>query len=118
MATLRELIDAIQRRPGVQAVLIVGADGLVIEAQDAAKESTEALAAHAPAVLSAARQLGQSAQAGEPRLALVELERGYAVLLELTEGALLLVTTARDAPLAELLYDLRRHRGAMSALVA
>ena len=90
--TLRDLTEAIQQRPGVQGVVILGADGLVIETHDAAQD-------------------------GELKLALLEFDDGFGVVLRLTPHAMLFVSTTRDVALAELLYDLRRHRAPMAALV-
>lgn len=117
MPTLRDLTDAVRSRPGVQAAVILGDDGLVIETGDASQSEAESLAARVPAVAMAARQLGQAAGSGEAQLAVVEFERGYGVVLSLSAHAMLFVATSRDANLADLLFDLRRHRSSMAALV-
>ena len=89
MATLRELTEAIQNRPGVEAVVILGADGLLIETHDTAQNRAEALAARVPAVATAASQLGDAAGSGTAALAVLEFERGYGVVLRLSDQALL-----------------------------
>lgn len=115
--SLRELTDAIQERPGVQGVVILGADGLVIETHDASHDNADAVAARVPGVVTAAGQLGAAAQDGEVQLALLEFEQGFGVILRLTPHALLFVSASRDVALAELLFDLRRHRAPMAGLV-
>lgn len=117
MPTLRELTDAIQQRPGVQAVVILGADGLLIETHDSAQNHAEALAARVPAVATAGAQLGDAAGAGSAGLVLLEFQRGYGVVLQLSDHVLLFVSTGPDVALADLLFDLRRHRSSMAALV-
>lgn len=117
MPTLRELTEVIRSRPGVRAALVLGADGLVIETHRDAGTGVEALAAHAPAVWTATRQLADAADGGEATLALLELERVYVVLLRLSEQATLMVVAAPEVALGELLFDLRRHRAPMAALV-
>ena len=117
MPTLRELTEAIQQRPGVQAVVILGADGLLIETHDSAQNRAEALAARVPAVATAGNQLGDAASAGNAGLVLLEFERGYGVVIRLSDQVLLFVSAGRDVALADLLFDLRRHRSAMAALV-
>jgi predicted regulator of Ras-like GTPase activity (Roadblock/LC7/MglB family) len=117
MPTLRDLTEAIQRRPGVRTVVILGADGLVIETHDSEHDHAESLAAHVPAVTTAADQLGAAANSGTTQLAVLEFETGYGVVLRLSPHAMLFVATAHDVGLADLLFDLRRHRGAMAALV-
>lgn len=127
MPTLRELTEAIQHRPGVQTVVIVGADGLVIETHDSAEAAgrgsgpgvfydAESIAARAPAAATAASQLGESAGSGAARLLLMEYDSGYGIILQLSAEAMLFVAASRDVALADLLLDLRRHRAPMAAL--
>ncbi len=117
MPTLRELTEAIQRHRGVQVVVILGADGLVIETHDSGHDTADALAARAPAVAMAARQLGQAAGAGDAQLMLMEFDQGYGVVIRLSAQAMLYVAASRDTDLSQLLYDLRRHRALMAELV-
>lgn len=117
MPTLRELTEAVQHRSGVQTVVVLGADGLVIETHESGHDNAEVLAARAPAVVMAARQMGEAADAGDVQLVLMELDRGYGILLRLSSQALLFVSATRDVALGELLFDLRRHRAPMAALV-
>ena len=117
MPTLRELTDTIRRRPGVRAVVILTADGLVIEPRDADQSSSDAAAARVPAVMAAANQLGGAADAGDTELVLLEFVRGYGVLLRLSAHAMLFVSAAPEVALGDLLHDLRRHRAPMAALV-
>ena len=117
MPTLRELTDAIRQHPGVRAVVILGDDGLVIETYDAGNDNAESLAAHVPAVASAARQLGIAANAGEAQLVLLELQHGYGVILRLSPQVMLFVSASSDVALANLLFDVRSHRTSMAALV-
>jgi len=117
MATLRELTEAIQQRPGVLSVVILGADGLVIETHHAGHDHAETLAARVPAVARAARQLGDAAELGEAQLVLLELDQGYCIVLRLSAHAMLFISASHAVALGELLYDLRRHRAPMSALV-
>ena len=115
--SLRDLTDAIQQRPGVQSVVIVGADGLVIETHDASHDHADAVAARVPGVVTAARQLGAATEDGEIQLVLLEFDNGFGVVLRLTPAAMLFVATSREVALSELLFDLRRHRAPMAALV-
>ncbi len=117
MPTLRELTEAIQSRPGVESVVILGADGLLIETHDSAQSHAEAIAARVPAVAIAASQLGDSANSGAASMGLLEFERGYGVFLRLSQHVLLFVAAAPEVDLSGLLFDLRRYRGSMAALV-
>ncbi|MDQ2889885.1 MAG: roadblock/LC7 domain-containing protein [Gemmatimonadota bacterium] len=117
MPTLRELTEAVQNRPGVESVVILGADGLLIETHDSAQSHAEAIAARVPAVATAATQLGGAAGAGSAGMGLLEFDRGYGVFLRLSDQVLLFVCAGPSVDLSGLLYDLRRHRTAMAALV-
>lgn len=117
MPTLRELTEAIQLRPGVQSVVLLGADGLVIETHDHTHDHAEPLAARVPAVVAAARQLGQTAGSGDAELVLLEFEAGYGIVLRLSPQAMLFVSTSAQVALSELLFDLRRHRSSMATLL-
>lgn len=117
MPTLRELTETIQRRPGVHSVVLLGSDGLVIETFDGGKGDAEALAAHAPGVVIAARQLGFAADAGNIQFAVLEFERGYGVIMRLSDQTLLFVSASQEVELSDLLLDIRRHRAPMAALV-
>jgi predicted regulator of Ras-like GTPase activity (Roadblock/LC7/MglB family) len=117
MPTLRELTEAIQQRPGVEAVVILGADGLLIETHDSAQNRAEAIAARVPGVATAASQLGDSAGSGVTSMILLEFERGYGVVLRLSDQVLLFVSASSNVDLSGLLFDLRRNRSSMAALV-
>ena len=118
MPTLRELTEAIQRRPGVSAVVILGADGLLIETHDRSQShDAEALAARVPGVMAAARQLADSSGGGGVAMLLLELDHGYGVVMRLSDQVMLFVSAAPDVALSELLFDLRQHRSAMASLL-
>jgi len=117
MPTLRELADVIQQRPGVHAVVILGADGLVIEAHDPVHDYADALAARVPAIATAARQLGDAADTGTPQTIVLEFEHGYGVIIRLSDQASLLVSAANTVALGDLLFDLRQHRTSMAKLL-
>jgi predicted regulator of Ras-like GTPase activity (Roadblock/LC7/MglB family) len=116
MPTLRELTETIQRRPGVRAVVLLGTDGLVIETP-VPPHDADTLAAHAPAVFTAAQQLGTAASAGDAQFVLIEFEHGYGVLMRLTPRAILFVSASPDTQLSDLLFDLRRHRAPIAAIL-
>lgn len=98
-------------------MVILGADGLLIETHDAAQTHAEAIAARVPGVAMAASQLGDSAGSGSASTILLEFEHGYGVVLRLSEQVLLFVSASPDVDLSGLLFDLRRNRSSMAALV-
>ena len=117
MPTLRELTEAVQNRHGVESVVILGADGLLIETHDSARNDAEVIAARVPGVATAIAQLGGAIGSGVASMALLEFERGYGVVLRLSDHVLLFVSATSAVDLSGLLYDLRRYRSSMAALL-
>lgn len=116
MPTIRDLTVAIRRRPGIEAVVVLGRDGLLIDSQSTIDLDAEGLAARVPGIVAAADDIGTATGKGEMRIALVEHEHGYAVVSSVGDDALLCVLTTPDADLGSLLYDVRRHRDAIARL--
>src|ERR1051325_3093036 len=60
MATIREVVEALGRRTGVDAVVVVGRDGLPIDSRTANGVDAESVAALLPSVINGMAQLGQA----------------------------------------------------------
>lgn len=117
MPTIHDLVAAIRDREGVQAAVVLGRDGLVIDGQTLPPLDAENVAAHVPPVLLAAEEMGFASQQGSVQTAVLEYERGYAILSALSSEALLVVLAQPSVNLAQLLYELRRNRANIAALV-
>ena len=116
MPTIRDLTVAIRQRPGIEAVVVLGRDGLLIDSQGKLEIDAEGLAARVPGIVAAADEIGESADRGSTRMAVIEQDNGYAVVSSIGDDALLCVLTSRSADLASLLYDVRRHRESIARL--
>lgn len=116
MATIRDLVAALRRRDGVDAVVVLGRDGLLIDGQ-AEGLAADDLAAHVPAIVNAGDELGRAA--GRPGLttAVLEFPETLAIVSALSADALLLVLTRPGSHVGPLLFDLRRHREQLASLV-
>lgn len=117
MPTIHDLVSALRRREGVQAAIILGRDGLLIDGATDHAFDADGLAAHVPPLVTAATELGVTSQRGELGLVVMEYAHGVAVAASVSADALLLVLLSPSANLAALLYDLRRHRAQIAALV-
>ena len=117
MATIRDLVGAIRRREGVEAVVVLGRDGLVIDSQLASGLTADDLAAHVPSVLTAADELGMAAGRDALATAVLEYPGGLAIVSVLSGEALLLVLAQPNPNLGQLLFELRRNREHIAALV-
>lgn len=116
MPTIRDLTVAIRRRPGIQAVVVLGRDGLLIDSQSTVDLDAEGLAARVPGIVAAADEIGDATGKGAMRIALIEQEGGYAVVSSVGDDALMCVLTTHEADLGSLLYDVRRHRESIAKL--
>src|SRR5207249_3862231 len=65
MATIREVVEALSRRTGVDAVVVVGRDGLPIDSRTANGVDAESVAALLPSVINGMAQLGQAGGRGD-----------------------------------------------------
>jgi predicted regulator of Ras-like GTPase activity (Roadblock/LC7/MglB family) len=117
MPTIRDLVIALRHRDGVEAVVVLGHDGLLIDGSVNADLDAEALAALVPPIAGAAADLAQTLARGPFGLSVLEYERGMAVVAAVSAQAFLLVLVRPDANLSQLLFDLRRHRLQIAALL-
>ena len=117
MASIRDLVAAIRQREGVEAAVILGRDGLLIDSQAVEGLEPEDLAARIPPIVAAANDLGLNSGRGELVTAILEHASRTALVSNLTREAVLLVMLAPGAQIGPLLYELRRSRGQIAALV-
>jgi predicted regulator of Ras-like GTPase activity (Roadblock/LC7/MglB family) len=117
MATIRDVVEALSRRAGVDAVVVVGRDGLPIDSRTGNGVDAESVAALLPSAINGLAQLGQAGQRGEFDTAVLEFRAGLAVLSVLSSDALLIVLVRASTNVGALLYDLRRHRTAIARLL-
>ena len=117
MATIREVVEALSRRAGVDAVLVVGRDGLPIDSHTANGVDGENVAALLPAVINGMAQLGEAGGRGEFGTGVLEFGSGLAIVSVLNSDALLVVLVRPSTNVGGLLFDLRRHRTAIAGLL-
>ena len=117
MPTIHDLVRAIAERDGVEAVVVLGRDGLLIDGQTGGDLDGEQLAALAPAVATAAESLGTTSSRGSLVTGVLEFERGLALMAPLSSDAMLLVLVHASANIGSLLFDLRRHRANIASIV-
>ena len=110
---VRELAD----RPEVDAVVLASPDGLPIDQAGPSDLDADALAALAATVARGAAQLAAAGRRGDVHSALIETDRGLVVVATAGAEGWLLVLTRAGANIAELLFDLRRRRPALTALL-
>lgn len=117
MPTIRDFTSALRRRPGVNAVLVSGFDGLLIEGDAEEGLDQQDLAARIPSFIGEAGQLGKAAHLGDCAICIVEFGAGYAVVTTLGNDAILSVFVSHSADLGPLLFDIRSQRSRLEGLV-
>jgi uncharacterized protein len=117
MASIRDLVGAIRQREGVEAAVILGRDGLLIDSQTVPGLDAEDIAARIPAIIAPADELGLGAKRGSLLTAVLEYKDGLAIASVLSPDAILLVLVKPESNIGQLLFELRRNREQIAALV-
>jgi predicted regulator of Ras-like GTPase activity (Roadblock/LC7/MglB family) len=117
MSSLETALQALRAHPGVEEVLVLGHDGLLIQHVGDGHIDAETVSAMVPGLRQSAAELGRAAGKGAAATAVVRLERGVAVVEELSADLLLAVLVAGDVPFAGLLREVHARRDALAALV-
>ncbi len=117
MAGLAEVVRRLIDRDGIEAVLVLSADGLPIEHASREPFEAEPLAALTATLAQYANRLGLGSGRGALRTAVLDYERGLLVVAQIGAGDCLAILARSDANIGELLYDLRQHRPALAALL-
>ena len=117
MPTIRDFVEALGRRDGVEAVIILGNDGLPIDSHMPPGSDPDTLAALIPSVVRACDQLGTTASGGGLEMGVLEYGAGAAVVANLSPDANLLILARPRANIGPLLYDLRRFRAEIAGIL-
>ena len=117
MSELDQALDRIRSHPGVEHVLVLGRDRLLIQHAGAAGLDAETVSAMVPGVAGAAAALGGAAGLGPAATVVVRLERGVAVVQGLGDEVLLAVLLQGGTGFAPLLRELADGRERLASLV-
>lgn len=117
MPTIRDLVANLSARPGVEAAVLLGRDGLLIDGAGVAGAGLEAAAAYVPSLITAAEELSSAVGSGRLVSKVLEFERGFAVISALSQEALLLVLVNSANDLGPIVADIRRHRGNIASIL-
>ena len=117
MSELDDALDRLRGHDGVEHVLVLGRDGLLIQHAGRGELDPETVSAMVPGVAQAASALGAAAGSGDAATVVVRLERGVAVVQALSDDVLLAVLMRPAVGFAPLLHDLAESRVALASLV-
>lgn len=117
MPTIRDVVQGLSQRAGVDAVIVLGRDGLTIDAHAKNGIDIDGLAALVPSVVAACGRLGAASGRGEFGTGVVEYAGGLALVALLNAENLMAVFVQPGTNVGSLLYELRRHRAAIAGLL-
>ena len=117
MPTIREFTSALRQRPGVNAAIVSGRDGLLVEGAAQSSFDLDDLAARIPALISEATAIGDATRFGACTTCIVEYGAGYAVLTTLGADSILTVLLDKSAELGPILFELRSQRSRLESLL-
>ncbi|HZE75507.1 MAG TPA: roadblock/LC7 domain-containing protein [Gemmatimonadales bacterium] len=116
MAALGEVVRAFADRADVAAVVLLSADGLPIHAGGRRSLDVDSAAALAATFARQAGALAETTGLGELETVVLESGRGLTIVARVGTDWLVVVP-AEEADAGALLYDLRCHRPALTALL-
>lgn len=117
MPSIRDVVQALGNRAGIDAVIVLGHDGLMIDSRTGDGIDSESVAALVPSIVDSCNRLGAAGGRGGMGMAVVEFTAGLAIVAELTDESLLAILVSPGTNIGDLLYDLRRHRTAIARLL-
>ena len=117
MPSIRDLVAAIRQREGVDAAIVLGHDGLLIHSQLGPDLDAEDVAARIPGIIGPADEFGAAIGRGQLVTAVLEHQNGLAIVSVLSPEVILLVLLTPRANIGQLLFELRRNREHIAALV-
>ena len=117
MPTLKDLLARLSSRSEVEAVFVVGQDGLLIDRAGPDGGDAEAVAAMAPNLMHNARELGTAASHDGLRTAVVEYTDGVAIVTDVSTEMLLVTFVKPGMRFGSLLYELRHNRDQIAKLI-
>lgn len=117
MSSIETALQALRAHPGVEEVLVLGSDGLLIQHAGDGRIDAETVSAMVPGLAQAASALGGAAGKGSAATAVLRLEQGVALVESLSSELLLAVLVAGGVGFAPLLREIHARRDALAALV-
>lgn len=117
MSELDEALHALRAHPGVEHVLVLGRDGLLIQHSGDPSLDAETVSAMVPGVAQSARALGEATGAGAASTVVARMAAGVALVSVLSDEILLAVLLRDGVGFAPLLREMGARRDALARLV-
>lgn len=115
MTEIETTVAELLAHPGVDQVLLVGRDGILVQRAGDADVDGDVLAALTPGLASACAAVADTAGGGGFLTAVMEWERRVGILAAVSDELLLVVLVRPDVGFASLLRSIRSHRTVLAA---
>jgi predicted regulator of Ras-like GTPase activity (Roadblock/LC7/MglB family) len=116
MSKLDEALARLRGHDGVEHLILLGRDGLVIQHVDG-RGLEEAVAARIPTLVGAAEALGSAGTGGRVATVVLEFEQGVGIVTVLPHDLLLAAFVRPGVGFAQLLRALRSERDELAGLL-
>ncbi len=117
MSTIREVIQALKERDGIDGVFVIGNDGLTIDAAISGELDTDTISALVPGMVRSFKEFSAPSGMGDFGSTVVEFGSGNLIVSELSAEAILAVVASSGTNLGPILYELKQHHSAIVALL-
>ncbi len=117
VSTIRDVVDALAQREGVNTVIVLGRDGLPIASGAKNGVDADGLAALVPSLVDACTEFGHAGACGDFTTSVVEYGAGLAIVSVLTPETLLTILVDPKTNVGPLLYELHQHRPNIAGLL-
>ncbi len=117
MSELDSALSMLRGHEGVEQLILLGRDGLVVRQSGGADGAEESVAARVPGLVAACEALGRASGQGPFLTAALEFECGTAVVLTLEDDLILAVLLQPQVGFAPLLRELRARRADLVELL-
>jgi predicted regulator of Ras-like GTPase activity (Roadblock/LC7/MglB family) len=101
------ITDFVRRVPGAAHAVVVSADGLLLgSSQGLPRDRAEQLSAVASGLISLTQGAARVFEAGDVAQTVVEMERGYLFLMQISDGSCLAVLAAPNCDIGLVAYEM------------
>jgi predicted regulator of Ras-like GTPase activity (Roadblock/LC7/MglB family) len=110
MTELDTALEGLRAHEGVEHLILLGRDGLVVRHAGSGSADEETIAARVPGLAAACEALGRAGAQGRFSTAVIEFDHGVAVVASLSSDLLLSIQIRPGVGFATLLRRLRQDR--------
>ena len=117
MANIRDVVQELGQREGVETAVVLGRDGLPIDSFSQNGLDADGVAALVPSLVGACDRLGQAGTRGDFAATVIEYGNGLVIVSVINAEALFAVFLRPNTNVGSILYELKRYRTAIAGLL-